>query len=1154
MKPSVLDHLDKSEPPSDIPTMYPVYLVYQILVSLSQGVANYVYNLNDDSKSPNVLEADVELANALVEKATPDVSVMYEMLIYTSMDDETFFALIKSFQKIIHAAGLLGLNEQRDQLLLILCKATIKNTSDKSEHQPAEGTSFQEQKKQLLAFGEQLVESISSTIAGETNDTDSISSGKPHVSTPPALHSRYFNSRHVVCLRVLSNTAITLKSTLQDFWSVIWITFQWCDYYLNGPDAFSGFHNHKSYQGFTDAMRPQISAQDVNHIDSALSKLVESISDSSVEVFHGSLSTLSHLTDVAYTPTSESTTLDVSPYNKTYFMSKVVELCEDDIHQWLIKDDESWNLMSKYFVDGATKRTLSSGLRSSVIEKYTHVIESVAVAGFKHEELIDQTSARTLNGMSRYLEQISEMGSPQEVLIANCETEIHLSILTTLHNLIDKYDKNYQQSWHEVFKILNTPFKVSITDSVAVTDDGNTRGKLIEKSFDSLKLILDEFLSTLPFTQFKLLIDTLAKFVYQKHDLNISFTSVSYFWSISDALKSRMTLFNSEKGRIMPTVESEEELVNVIEQRQESYTSYICLDVYLLLSLSKISRDEVNRAQVRDGAIQTFFQIIDVHGNLLEKSWGMVYKIVLSNFFSIVPESRTTDWIESLQLVLSGFISLYNKYLMNDEVDGIVDKWEQLLGYIEKLLHLQWIDLNLQVFKSLQDLMIPFDMHNKDIRHLFFKIWSEFPIEYDLVNANYQESLVQFMKCFPPLYRIIEKEISVSEVDTVVGLFNKCGMYPILPNNASDTVKPTNLQNSILENLKIINSDDPNVQSLVIQQLSNIIVYPYGIRSRIEKKLSNNKLVKYKLPSFVAVSHVALDLLVTKFDAVTDFAQLVNDNGVSKCLRALLEIMESKAEGVPGKSSPVWIEATNLLITIVGRLVDQPNVGDNDDDDELWRLVVQSVELCIKSDDKDQDVNIKHYNQLIGLVLPKLLERDDNNTQLLDGFVSQIYEHSYLYKPNDLESRLMASDSNQDVVDNLTSYKFDEYFGTTERLEKYSNLRIRLNNLQELIKFVHHTDSKLHLVSETYLLLRASFTLRRLINDVRLVYKCPLPIIQQRELMMLLNGINDMESVSELNRPEFKKLYRLLIQLIPYSSRIIGLDGVLPKVLIKIST
>ncbi|EMG45209.1 hypothetical protein G210_5213, partial [Candida maltosa Xu316] len=525
MKPSVLDHLDKSEPPSDIPTMYPVYLVYQILVSLSQGVANYVYNLNDDSKSPNVLEADVELANALVEKATPDVSVMYEMLIYTSMDDETFFALIKSFQKIIHAAGLLGLNEQRDQLLLILCKATIKNTSDKSEHQPAEGTSFQEQKKQLLAFGEQLVESISSTIAGETNDTDSISSGKPHVSTPPALHSRYFNSRHVVCLRVLSNTAITLKSTLQDFWSVIWITFQWCDYYLNGPDAFSGFHNHKSYQGFTDAMRPQISAQDVNHIDSALSKLVESISDSSVEVFHGSLSTLSHLTDVAYTPTSESTTLDVSPYNKTYFMSKVVELCEDDIHQWLIKDDESWNLMSKYFVDGATKRTLSSGLRSSVIEKYTHVIESVAVAGFKHEELIDQTSARTLNGMSRYLEQISEMGSPQEVLIANCETEIHLSILTTLHNLIDKYDKNYQQSWHEVFKILNTPFKVSITDSVAVTDDGNTRGKLIEKSFDSLKLILDEFLSTLPFTQFKLLIDTLAKFVYQKHDLNISFTS-----------------------------------------------------------------------------------------------------------------------------------------------------------------------------------------------------------------------------------------------------------------------------------------------------------------------------------------------------------------------------------------------------------------------------------------------------------------------------------------------------------------------------------------------------------------------------------------------------------------------------------------------------
>ena len=76
-----------------------------------------------------------------------------------------------------------------------------------------------------------------------------------------------------------------------------------------------------------------------------------------------------------------------------------------------------------------------------------------------------------------------------------------------------------------------------------------------------------------------------------------------------------MVMFNSEKGKSKPDLKSEEDLVKFIEDQHESYASYICLDIYLLLSLAKISNVEVDRAQVRDGAIQTFYQIIDVHGN-----------------------------------------------------------------------------------------------------------------------------------------------------------------------------------------------------------------------------------------------------------------------------------------------------------------------------------------------------------------------------------------------------------------------------------------------------------------------------------------------------------------------------------------------------------
>ena len=57
-------------------------------------------------------------------------------------------------------------------------------------------------------------------------------------------------------------------------------------------------------------------------------------------------------------------------------------------------------------------------------------------------------------------------------------------------------------------------------------------------------------------------------------------------------------------------------------------------------------------------------------------------------------------------------------------------------------------------------------------------------------------------------------------------------------------------------------------------------------------------------------------------------------------------------------------------------------------------------------------------------------------------------------------------------------------------------------------------------------------------------------IVQQKELLMILNGLNEL-SVNDGNNDDLKKLSRLLIQLIPYSSRINNLDKVLPQVLIK---
>ena len=148
-----------------------------------------------------------------------------------------------------------------------------------------------------------------------------------------ALTSRYFNSRHVVCLRVLVNTAISLKSTLQDSWNIIWIALQWCGYYLNGPDQFSPyFNNTKVQQILKESKKPQISAQDVTNVENSIKKLYVSIGDGSVETFRTILITLTRLSDFALDVDNEKyeDELPISSFNKSYFVSRLAQVSEID--------------------------------------------------------------------------------------------------------------------------------------------------------------------------------------------------------------------------------------------------------------------------------------------------------------------------------------------------------------------------------------------------------------------------------------------------------------------------------------------------------------------------------------------------------------------------------------------------------------------------------------------------------------------------------------------------------------------------------------------------------------------------------------------------------------------------------------------------------
>ncbi|CAH2351234.1 protein Mon2p [[Candida] railenensis] len=1173
MKISVLDHLDKLEAPTNIPATYSAYLILNFVTIISDGVAKFVANLSSQDQNPKTLELDVESISTFIEAIYPDLSHIIELFIYTGMDNENFHGLIRAVQKFTHTTGLLGLGGLRDGLLEIISKSIIQNVEQNSK--VSSSLQYQSQ-SQIAPKSEQKTQNTDKSSMSDDNLSGFLSIGesiaetlgiqeKTQVDTSSiTTRPRKFNSRHVTCFRALVNLAVSLGSTLDESWDIIWITFQWCDYFIYGPDDPKMGNGGKIKS--KEELNPKLSHNDFYNMENSRRKFYESIHDYQIDSFFNLIEALANLTN------SDSNGKFICPFNRSYFMKQVVKISSiDPIKFYLQNNDKTWTLLNTYFIDNIINRSKHNNLRIQAVQMFNTVIQSTTTEGFAAKDVsINQiTASKSLEALSQLLESMFELGKPQELLGINCEIEIHLSVLTTLHQLIDKYDKFYQNSWDIVFKILNTPFQSKL--------GSNNKKSLLDSSFDTLKLILDEFIFSLPFAQLKILIDTLYNFCKQEGDLNISFSAVSYFWLIGDSIKKQMKIDKSLEDSSAESPIHEERLISLINDSAEN--KYDLLDVYLLLTLSKISND--SRAQVRDGAIKTFFQIIDVHGNLFtSRYWKLVYELVLPNFLKLelnLQDSKFNkkEWIESLNLILSGLVSLYSTYLVSEEENTQAENifyWKGLVEYFKSLLSMKWIDLNVLIFKSFKDCLIPMNDVNKEkegICEILFQFWINVPIEYDFINPLYQESLTKLMICFPSLYELMHHKLSPDDVQKFLTNFTSCARYPVLQDNFLDNTRPSKLQSAIYENfvsLKKINNDEAT-SSLIIQSLSNIIIFPFATRARIEQKIGPTLQGKpLKTPTFIAISTLSLRLLNENLESFGNFKRLIEDKGILKLMKSLLEIVNVKFEG-SNPDEPLWIEANDVLKKTIRKVMnctssETKGEGEAGISVELWKLILTAIKLSFNTENpKYENSNIEQYYSLKDIVFPRFTEAN-TSTALIEDFIEDLYKNSFLFSENELEKSLSSNSSSiLDYSEKLYQFDFEEFFGTTEPINISKRKKTAAVCLRELIKFasspeVNGESNVLKEKSLEYFVCRSSFCLRRFISDESLLYRAPLPQVQQDELLIVVEGILQVDQHLSLKSDQsnnIRKLCPLLVKSVPYSSRIPGLSTLIEKVLLNLN-
>lgn len=1152
---TMLDNLDKSDPPSSIPQTYPVYLLFSITIAYLRGVVEYISKLSNDAN-----DTDLEFITSFIKDGHKYTNDILNTLIYTKMDNEAFHQLIRAIQKYIHSTGLLGLAAERDHSLQMLSHAILENVSSHSEsksHTHSASASLLDKGTQLLNYGESLVESFTSTL---------VNNGTEEVKEKKVRHSRRFNSRQVVCLRALYNLAISLGSTLNDSWDIIYITFQWCDYYIHGTDELSlnirtdSGNPRGNIQRLEDM--PRLTTQDIGTIDSLKVKLLSSFSDYPSESFANIINSLVRLSEILFGRSEVKPdkkdfekTNGICPYNRLFFFNQIEAICKASAPRFVTNSVDSWTTVSGYITQLGRDRSYNYNLRIHIVEALNSIIGSIAEGGFsiQDKEVSNRTADLTLNCLSDFLDSIFTAGNANEQLVINCETEIHLKVLTTVHELIDKYDLYYQSSWKQVFSIINTPFV-----SAAATDitDSNLREKkaqLVNYAFETLKLILDEFLESLPSNQLKMVINTLFNFSEQQYDLNISFSSVSCFWQIGDAIKAKIessSTDGSDKG-----IASEEELSEYLSKDNGASKQYfIKLDAYLLLVLAKACSD--NRARVRDGAIQTFFQIVDVHG-LNNLDWNLIFKIALPHLLNVKIDPldsnfNKSEWLESLSLTFTGFENVYNKFITTSTEHELY--WESILDYLTNLLKHRWVDLDLKIIKCYDELLSLL-LKKQDIllklKSLFYHFWTSVSIEYDFINPMYQDFLTSFSESYINLNKLIEDDLDEEKVLKIIHALSHCARYPVLPNNAKDETKPSKLQNAVLNNLKCMTSEAPVVQSAVVQQLANMVVFPFGVKSRIEQRVAGKLNGTANLPTFCALSKGSMDLLNKKLKEISDLNNLVRDGALLRVLKSLIEIIKHKPLFTNLENSgPIWIDAELLARELIQRLMaDEGSMIDKSEWAEVyWQTILQVLLVCFDVGDLRYEKNvIEQYGHLNESVFPVLLKKKGLDN-LVDNFLKEVFHKSFLYLMNDIEEEFTPKSENTSewvgtLTEILCNYNFNASIGTTMDLQPYADSQIRLTCLAELCKFAAQNYSS----AKQMLICRAAFCLRRFVADERLLYRAPLPRIQQKELFIVLDALASV--LQKHNQASFEPLKTLLVEAIPYASRIDGLAILLQQVL-----
>lgn len=1195
--------LDKVQPPSANPT-YIIWLILSLINSWSEKLSTTALDIvHSGGDSSGII--------AFYNGVFGELFQVHKLFLYsTALDSHLFHALVRGFQKLAHGAGVLSLLENLDKCLELFSYAIVNNievispSSDDGKHiRSQSNSSFRDSFSSPVG----VLSTLGETLIGVSRPQRALIL---EPTEKEQLHPRIFNSRQLSLVRALISLSVSLGPIFNSsHWRYIFVTWQWVSYYIYGPsvDFMESFYMEDI------PAAPDISKSDISAVENQILKLFENTMTYPTASLATLLKTLINESQNSifvdrgtckYHPVLDhSNTIANCIYNKGFYTTEIGDILITNYSRFLSspKGKEIWDTSMKYFVDLIASRNISNtSLRLYIVRIFTDVIKGTTeeVSNIEDqdqreryfqslEDLIMFALIDTIEALGKLTVTIAEIYQG----VVNTEAEILLQILSTLKGILNEFGDILTHSWHNVFRIINSPFGLfrENIDSLDVGDADDSSlingciqkyAEMIQVSDDVFKLISDDFLQVIPLDTTRLVIDTLVNFVSQDKNLNISLSSISQFWLVGDYLRSRNKPENNiptDQVGVFRDQIFDGKLVSILETKEsKSYEIYEGLWIYLLKKLIECTRDE--RIEVKNGSIQTFFRIVDSHSNCLPP-WDILFNEVLRPLLNEgeTPENQV-KYIEFYDITLHGLISLYPANF-NDfsNTDSHTDAWLLLLDYLQNLISSDSTVVNfvaINNFRELLKVMSGLDGIPSVVLEKVHQIWINYNVVYsdpqkseNYPNKTGYECVLEFISAYPHVYALMEKYNSVTYefVESSLGIFNTASKYPLLPEHIQDKTKPTSLQQTILDGLSIFGvKQNKDIELLILFQLSTICKLPFDTRRKIEVKLGPrlNDSAKSRIPTFEAVSYRASQILLEHLEA-TEGNSITLDKGkyVLKMLKNLADIVETKStiDVSPDKTSSLWVQSSKSfrkLSLLIFKSCKEMQVSQAFTE-SFHRLFIQTMVNSIRRLDNEKDLltetnDIEEYLSYRDILFQNVKAIDRAH---LSQLVSTIWSGSFLYNLDDVEDALIASgNSLVEVTKKISELELSELSGSTSQPPLKTKLHSGMVCLEDLVRFTKQPGDDftcLRDITIPYFVSRTALVLRRFILDGSLLNRAPVPKLRKLELLALIKGMNEImnstpsggsksEDTTLFN--EMLVLQSLILKAIPLSHKIEGLQ------------